>query len=298
MRAAGAIGSNDAAPIRIEVISPNGQPSVVRLAGKSLTIGRAPECALVLEGRSVSRQHARAELCPNGMMVCNLSQTGYTLLDGAPIAEPRLVPFGREIVIADYRIRFHSPEDSARLGDAPVHVKRPSPAPVAGERKVAPLPTPPAMPSPLPSVVVAPADSLENHEFVPHNEEYDRIKRWLREQLLEAIDLRSLSPEELQGEQLSKRVTTLIDSLMDDHARRLPQGLDRPQLRKEITDELLGLGPLEDYLRDPAVSEIMVVDRATIYVEKKGKLTLSGASFSTDDDFPTRIVFDRPDPLP
>ncbi len=292
MRAAGAIGSNDAAPIRIEVVSPKGQSSVVRLAGKSLTIGRAPECALVLEGRSVSRQHARAELCPNGMMVCNLSQTGYTLVDGAPLAEPKLVPFGREIVIADYRLRFCSPEESARLGDAPAQPKRPSPAPVAGERKVASLPTPPAMPSPqMPSVVVAPADSLENHEFVPHNEEYDRIKRWLREQLLEAIDLRSLSPEELQGEQLSKRVNTLIDSLMDDHARKLPQGLDRPQLRKEITDELLGLGPLEDYLRDPAVSEIMVVDRATIYVEKKGKLTLSGASFSTDDAL--RLAIER-----
>jgi pilus assembly protein CpaF len=291
VRAAGAIGTTEAAPIRIEIVSPKGQSSVLKLAVKSLTIGRAPECALVLEGRSVSRQHARAEVCANGMLICNLSQTGHTLVEGVPVAEPRIIPFGREITIADYRIRFHSPEDSAKLGDAPVLPKRSSPPAVAGERKMAPVPAPSAAHTPVPSVVVAPADPLENHEFVPHNEDYDRLKRWLREQLLEAIDLRSLSPEELQGEQLTKRVNTLIDSLMDDHARRLPQGLDRPRLRKEITDELLGLGPLEDYLRDPAVSEIMVVDRATIYVEKKGKLTLTGASFSTDDAL--RLAIER-----
>jgi pilus assembly protein CpaF len=290
VRAAGAIGTNGAAPIRIEIMSPKGQSSVLRLAVKSLTIGRAPECALVLEGRSVSRQHARAEVCPTGMLICNLSQTGFTLVEGVPVAEPRIIPFGREIVIADYRLRFHSPEESERLGDAPVPHKRPSPAPVAGERKLAPAATPAPIAA-MPSVVVAPADSLEDHEFIPHNEEYDRLKRWLREQLLEAIDLRSLTPEELQGEQLTRRVNVLIDSLMDDHARKLPQGLDRPRLRKEITDELLGLGPLEDYLRDPKVSEIMVVDRSTIYVEKKGKLTLTGASFSTDDAL--RLAIER-----
>ena len=45
----------------------------------------------------------------------------------------------------------------------------------------------------------------------------------------------------------------------------------------ELSDEALGLGPLEQLLADDSVSEIMVVDRATIYVEKGGRLTLTGA---------------------
>src|SRR5262249_11723759 len=55
------------------------------------------------------------------------------------------------------------------------------------------------------------------------------------------------------------------------------------RLRKELADEVLGLGPLEDMLADPGVSEIMVVDRATIYVERGGKLTITGARFSSED---------------
>ena len=79
------------------------------------------------------------------------------------------------------------------------------------------------------------------------------------------------------------RVETTLDRLVDDHARRIAPSLPRPRLRKEILDEVLGLGPLEDFLRDPTVTEIMVVDRDTIYVERKRPLELTGARFSSDD---------------
>ena len=74
-----------------------------------------------------------------------------------------------------------------------------------------------------------------------------------------------------------------MDELLDEHARELPKGLDRGRLRKELADEVLGLGPLEDLLSDPIVSEVMVVDRATIYVERKGRLELTGQRFSSED---------------
>jgi pilus assembly protein CpaF len=113
--------------------------------------------------------------------------------------------------------------------------------------------------------------------------ERDRLKRWLRGLLLEALDLPSLRPEELQDKALAPRVLQLMDEILDEHARELPPKLDRGRLRKELADEVLGLGPLEDLLTDPTVSEVMVVDRATIYVEKKGKLELTGARFSSED---------------
>jgi pilus assembly protein CpaF len=87
----------------------------------------------------------------------------------------------------------------------------------------------------------------------------------------------------LQDKALAPRVLQLMDELLDEHARELPKGLDRGRLRKELADEVLGLGPLEDLLSDPIVSEVMVVDRATIYVERKGKLELTGQRFSSED---------------
>jgi pilus assembly protein CpaF len=115
------------------------------------------------------------------------------------------------------------------------------------------------------------------------DQERDRLKRWLRGLLLEALDLPSLRPEELQDKALAPRVLQLMDELLDEHARELPKGLDRGRLRKELADEVLGLGPLEDLLADSSVSEVMVVDRATIYIERRGKLELTGARFSSED---------------
>jgi pilus assembly protein CpaF len=130
--------------------------------------------------------------------------------------------------------------------------------------------------------VEAPAADLL--EVTPaHAADPDETKRWLRDLLLEGLDIRNLTPAELEGESLRLRVVTLIDTLMDENARRIGPGIDRALLKKELIDEVLGLGALEDFLKDAAVSEIMVINRTTIYVERAGRLTLTGARFSSDD---------------
>jgi pilus assembly protein CpaF len=54
-------------------------------------------------------------------------------------------------------------------------------------------------------------------------------------------------------------------------------------LKKQIKDIVFGYGPLEDLLRVPTVSEIMVVDREHIYIEKSGVLENSGRRFTSDE---------------
>jgi Flp pilus assembly CpaF family ATPase len=73
----------------------------------------------------------------------------------------------------------------------------------------------------------------------------------------------------------------------DDYAGRVQEDfrhyLASRFLKKEIKDIVFGFGPLEDLLRSPTVSEIMVVDREHIYVEKAGVLENSGRRFISDD---------------
>lgn len=57
---------------------------------------------------------------------------------------------------------------------------------------------------------------------------------------------------------------------------------DMNRIVKEILDEALGLGPLEDLLADKTVSEIMVVGPEKIYFEKSGKIKKSEIIFSSD----------------
>jgi pilus assembly protein CpaF len=54
---------------------------------------------------------------------------------------------------------------------------------------------------------------------------------------------------------------------------------ERAQIIREIGDSVMGLGPLEDFIRDPEVSEIMVNNSESIYVERAGKLYWTGAKF-------------------
>jgi pilus assembly protein CpaF len=64
---------------------------------------------------------------------------------------------------------------------------------------------------------------------------------------------------------------------------------ERQQLITEITDDILGYGPIDPFLRDDSVSEIMVNDHKTVYIERKGKITLSDVRF-VDEQHLERII--------
>jgi len=55
---------------------------------------------------------------------------------------------------------------------------------------------------------------------------------------------------------------------------------ERRQLVREITDDILGYGPLEPFLRDDSVTEVMVNAFDRIYIERNGRLERTTASFA------------------
>ena len=64
---------------------------------------------------------------------------------------------------------------------------------------------------------------------------------------------------------------------------------ERQQLVKEIADDILGYGPLEPFLADDSVTEVMVNGSEQVYVERSGKLELTTATF-LDDAHLLRII--------
>jgi pilus assembly protein CpaF len=64
---------------------------------------------------------------------------------------------------------------------------------------------------------------------------------------------------------------------------------ERRQITREITDDILGYGPLEPLLRDDSVTEVMVNSHDHVYVERKGKLEASDATF-VDNAHLLRII--------
>jgi len=64
---------------------------------------------------------------------------------------------------------------------------------------------------------------------------------------------------------------------------------ERQDIIRQISDDILGYGPLEPFLRDDSITEIMVNDPSTIYIERHGKITRTNAQF-VDDQHLLRII--------
>lgn len=117
------------------------------------------------------------------------------------------------------------------------------------------------------------------------------LRREIHKQLLEHLDLATIDAKKLDDPSMRPKVLNALRRIVGSLADRMPQGTDRDTLIGELADEALGLGPLERFLADPTISEIMVVDPNTIYIEQSGKIVLSHARFT--DDERVRAVIER-----
>lgn len=103
-----------------------------------------------------------------------------------------------------------------------------------------------------------------------------KIKEQVLPRLLERIDTEAAAS--LSKEELTQEFGPIIGEVLAE----LKLTLNRREqfaLEKVLVDELLGLGPLEELLSDPAISDIMINGPSQTYVERKGKLELSSISF-------------------
>lgn len=105
------------------------------------------------------------------------------------------------------------------------------------------------------------------------------VKRAVHKQLLASIDLvqaRKMPREELR-EECARRVDTLLTQ-----QRHPLAGPEKRQLLREVMDDIFGLGPMEDLLRDPLISDILVNGSSQVYIEKMGQLEKTNITFRDD----------------
>lgn len=89
---------------------------------------------------------------------------------------------------------------------------------------------------------------------------------------------------------LEQKTQKIITMLVDKYSPGISRDL-RTQMIKEILDESLKLGPLEELLADPTVTEIMVNGCEKIFIEKSGRIVLSPTRFTSNIQL--RTVIDR-----
>jgi pilus assembly protein CpaF len=106
--------------------------------------------------------------------------------------------------------------------------------------------------------------------------DFDKIRADLQQEVIESLDFEQVG-QTSRDELAAKLRQGLADRV---EARQLPLNrMERERLVEEILDNLLGLGPLEPLLRDPEISDIMINGPFQVYVERKGRLTITAVKF-------------------
>ncbi|PTR29705.1 CpaF family protein [Pseudomonas sp. GV085] len=99
------------------------------------------------------------------------------------------------------------------------------------------------------------------------------------QQLLKVMDLSLL--DSLEQAEAARQIRDICQRLLDEHSAPVSTS-SRQLIIKQITDEVLGLGPLEPLLADHSVSDILVNGHASVYVERFGKLQRTDVRFRDD----------------
>ena len=106
------------------------------------------------------------------------------------------------------------------------------------------------------------------------------IKAALHRDVLEAMNLvqaRAMPVEQLRAECLRK-----IDALLKEQGRPL-SAPEKKQLLQDVMDEIFGFGPLEEVMRDPTISDILVNGAEHVYIERFGVLEQAEPIFRDDE---------------
>jgi pilus assembly protein CpaF len=220
----------------------------------SAVIGRDPGCDVVLGSGEVSRRHAAIEVSGGTILLTDNSANG-TWVNGQRVVRATVpVDPTAALRIGPYDLLLKVNPYSLASPMAPGDVKQPDGAPEPG--------------------VVS-----------------GELRRRIHRMLLDHLDLVNVDRKNMDEAVMRPKVQAALQRICSDVGSALPDQTDREQLIAEMTDEALGLGPLEQLLSDETVSEIMVVTPQTIFVERSGRIELTKLRFT--DDETVRAVIER-----
>jgi pilus assembly protein CpaF len=107
------------------------------------------------------------------------------------------------------------------------------------------------------------------------------LKRQVHQALLDNLGPKLYDSRQTQSE-LEQKVRQTLQEVLSQEETPLTTA-DRARIAQEIADDILGYGPLEPYLRDPDITEVMVNGYTDIWIERAGKLYKTEGEFGDEN---------------
>lgn len=241
-------------------------PRHVRCLNDSCGIGRGEDNLIMLQGWNIAREHALIRSGHDGVHIEVLSGRAPVSVNGDRVKD-RHGPLHRDdtVIIGDYRLRVATESAPEAEPTAVSHSHAMVPQPVSAEAEAENT-----------RAVQAAASILSQ------NTDMLLWRQRVHSALVKQMDLRRVDVHGMSDDELRAKTGALIDEIIQREFSDLPASIDRSRLAKEVLDEAIGLGPLEDLISDDSVTEIMVNRADEIFVERSGRIERSPVIFTSD----------------
>jgi pilus assembly protein CpaF len=154
--------------------------------------------------------------------------------------------------------------ESARPGSAPGSPGENLPAPAGG------APGGPAG---------APPQATRLMSQGPVRESFRDVKFRIQSRVIQDLDPKLDLSNQVE---VRRQIEEIFGKVIDEEGLALTRA-ERVRMLEQITDEIIGLGPLEPLLRDESITEVMVNGPRQVYIERSGRLELTNVVFQNDD---------------
>jgi pilus assembly protein CpaF len=147
----------------------------------------------------------------------------------------------------------------------------------------APVPAPPggAAPSGMPPGQPGAAPQMPQRVIsqVPVRESFRDTKYRIQQRVVSDLDPKLDLTNQVE---VRRQIEEIFSVAVDEEGLALTRA-ERVRMLEQITDEIVGLGPMEPLLRDESITEVMVNGPRQVYIERSGRLELTNITFQNDD---------------
>src|SRR6266536_5209436 len=113
----------------------------------------------------------------------------------------------------------------------------------------------------------------------PVRESFRDVKFRIQNRVIQDLDPKLDLSNQVE---VRRQIEEIFGKVIDEEGLALTRA-ERVRMLEQITDEIIGLGPLEPLLRDESITEVMVNGPRQVYIERSGKLELTNVVFQNDD---------------
>lgn len=280
----------------IEIADPDGSTRQLDVPDESM-VGSRQTNEVWLDSWRVSKDHARLVKTPSGVLLEDMGTFTGVTVNGARIATQHGPLRDTDVIaIGPFKLRVSAMQGAAPAVQAAAPNSRSTSAPARNLRAAEEIQASRLTAERIKKQVwqaqdALPADqaSLESNGYpvvlAPHARQKEVEFEWrkrLHAILLDTMDLRRHDVSKMSDAQLRIETSRIIEGIMADQEATIPPELDRALLAKQVLDEAVGLGPLEELLDDASVTEIMVCQFDKIYVERRGRIEKHALTFTSD----------------